>query len=428
MTATSTARSTRRSSHALSALTTFVWLNLALAISVLVGHVVVGAFFVRKPGVWLNTAVISLDVAALALSLRALKRGGPRFAVAAIFVSNWMVCVAATAVAKVVFPITLLALLIPIMLAIPHLDSRALAVTIAATAGVALLMTLVVITGSRDGLVGEMPRWLPDSVRLIFVPGVLGLIAVIGWQSHAELRRRADDLLSAQHRLVATADRSRRAIERDLHDGAQQRLVGVAMALGAVERLLERDADRAGVLLASTTLELQIAITELRDLAHGIYPPLLAERGLVQAVRAAARRVPIPVTVHGHELGRFRPDVESAVYFCCLEAIQNAAKHAGAGAEVTVSFTSGPPLRFEVRDTGHGFPSGRAQPGHGMTNMRDRLAIHGGELTVESTPGHGTVVYGVLNEAAHTVGGPRADRDVNNPQALRLRARPRRVR
>ena len=210
----------------------------------------------------------------------------------------------------------------------------------------------------------------------------------------AEAQASLLELKRSRARIAAGAAQERRRIERDLHDGAQQRLVALRIELGLAEDLVRSDPERGVARLRELERGLDDALEELRALAHGVYPPLLADRGLVEALRAAAARSIIPVELAAHGVGRFRPEVESAVYFCILEALQNALKHARGARRVVVRVDSGPrdQLQFSVRDDGAGTPSLRA--GAGITNMRDRLAAVGGDVEVASTPRVGTVVRG----------------------------------
>ncbi len=133
----------------------------------------------------------------------------------------------------------------------------------------------------------------------------------------------------------------------------------------------------------------------LRNLARGIYPAVLADRGLAAAVSAIAQRLPIPVSVHAEQLGRYPTDIEVATYFCCLEALQNVVKHGGPDATATVQlWAQDHALCFEVRDTGVGFDDGRTPSGNGLTNMRDRVGAIGGTIVVRSRPGEGTCITG----------------------------------
>ena len=209
-------------------------------------------------------------------------------------------------------------------------------------------------------------------------------------QAEASIR----ELSRSRARIASSAASERRRIERDLHDGAQQRLVALRIELELAEDVVRQDPERGAARLRELERELDDALEDLRSLAHGVYPPLLADRGLTDALRSVAARSTIPVDLEVRRLGRYEPEVESAIYFCVLEALQNALKHATGARRVVVRVGAGPlgELRFSVRDDGAGTDALRA--GAGITNMQDRLAAVGGEVTVSSTPGVGTDVRG----------------------------------
>jgi signal transduction histidine kinase len=205
-----------------------------------------------------------------------------------------------------------------------------------------------------------------------------------------ELTRRADELRASRERIVAAADEERRRVERDLHDGAQQQLVLLRLKLG----LLERDPSRRE-LLPEIRADVERAIAELRDLAHGLYPQALQSDGLAGALKEAVGRAPIPATLDCDGAGRYRPELEAAVYFCCLEALQNAAKHAGEDARAQLRLSERDRrLTFEVSDDGRGFDPATAPQSSGLQNMTDRIGALGGEVTVNSAPGAGTTIAG----------------------------------
>jgi signal transduction histidine kinase len=209
------------------------------------------------------------------------------------------------------------------------------------------------------------------------------------------------ELSDSRARLVTIADHERRRIERDLHDGAQQRLVALQIRLALLREQIEPDAPASAAALRGFEGEIETASEEVRALAHGIYPPQLTERGLAHALRAAARAAPLPTTVRTEHVGRYDPAVESTVYFACMEALQTAAKHAHGASGVAISVTENGRLRFEVRDDGPGFsPAEHAHDGSGLANLRDRLAAVGGELEIRSAPGAGTRVAGVIPSVA----------------------------
>jgi signal transduction histidine kinase len=204
------------------------------------------------------------------------------------------------------------------------------------------------------------------------------------------------ELRESRARVVAAADAERRRIERDLHDGAQQHLLGLAVNLKVAREVARTDPARSDALLAELSTEVHAALDDMRDLAHGIYPPLLAEHGLTDAVRGALARAGARGRVTADGTARYSPAVESTAYFCCVEGIQNAVKHAP-GARLAVRlWPEDHALLFEVRDDGPGFDRARHSEGAGITNMRDRVGALGGTLRVETRPGEGTCVRGVL--------------------------------
>jgi signal transduction histidine kinase len=205
--------------------------------------------------------------------------------------------------------------------------------------------------------------------------------------------RLVDELRASRGRIVAAAERERLRLERDLHDGAQQRLMAIQIKLA----LLRDRVGEAGLVAEIDEIgaDAAAAVDELRGLAHGIYPTVLRERGLGDGLRSLARTAPLPVEVVDEGIGRCGPAVEAAVYFCAAEAIQNATKHAGSDARVTVVLgRSDGDARFAVVDDGGGFDAASAGDGLGLVSMRDRIGAVGGELEVVSSPGRGTAVRG----------------------------------
>jgi signal transduction histidine kinase len=237
---------------------------------------------------------------------------------------------------------------------------------------------------------------ITSSPREPLTPAGERLVRDVAAQAGLVLRNVAliEDMRASRQRLVATADEARRRLERNLHDGAQQRLVALRITLGLARQVAGGSSQEADELLAQTEQEAQEALEELRDLARGIYPPLLADLGLAAALEAQARKAALPVTVEAPGLGRYAQDIEAAVYFCVLEALQNAAKYAQARqARVTLGH-NGRALTFTVGDDGRGFDQATTPMGTGVQGMSDRLAALGGTLRVTSAPGHGTQVTG----------------------------------
>jgi signal transduction histidine kinase len=222
-----------------------------------------------------------------------------------------------------------------------------------------------------------------------------------------EVRRQAQELQASRARIVIAGDVERRRLERNLHDGAQQQLIALVVKLALAESLVGRDEEQRR-LLDELKRDAQDAQENLRDLARGIYPPLLADHGLAAAVASQAQKAPLPVEVRADGVDRHASEVEAAVYFSVLEALQNVCKYANASNASIVLSQTGGVLTFEVSDDGLGFDADTAQRGMGLQSMTDRLEALGGSLAVRSAPGSGTVVRGSV--PADRDGRPAADR------------------
>jgi signal transduction histidine kinase len=212
----------------------------------------------------------------------------------------------------------------------------------------------------------------------------------------AELQRRlqqiseqAAELRASRQRIAAAQDAERRRLERNIHDGAQQHLVALAVKLRLAATFARRDPEKALRVVRELEHQTEQALVTLRDLAQGIYPAVLREKGLAEALRPYAM-------VEADGVGRYDPDVEAAAYFCCLEAVQNAAKHAPGSGVVISLRDQDDELRFSVCDDGPGFDPGTASIGAGLQNMKDRAASVGGSIAIESRPGKGTTVSGEI--------------------------------
>jgi signal transduction histidine kinase len=208
-----------------------------------------------------------------------------------------------------------------------------------------------------------------------------------------------DELRASRRRLVEAQDAERRKIERNLHDGAQQQLIALMIQAGLLE---ESACDPAAVRELTLAIKdgLRATLEDLRDLARGIYPPLLADQGLVPALQAQAHKAPVPVQIDADGIGRYPQDTEAAVYFCALEALQNITKYASATrATISLACADGS-LRFTITDDGAGFDTAASRHGTGLQGMADRLAALGGALHVRSQPEHGTTISGHLPVAA----------------------------
>jgi signal transduction histidine kinase len=246
----------------------------------------------------------------------------------------------------------------------------------------------------RGDLLGALSVRMPASDPV--TPSKEKLVRDLAAHAGLVLRNVAlvEDLRSSRQRLVAAQDEERRRLERNIHDGAQQQLVALTVKARLARQLAERDPAKTAELLSQIEGETQSALEDLRDLARGIYPPLLADQGLVAALRAQTRKVSLPVSVEADDVGRYAPEVEATVYFCALEALQNVTKYAGANTTTVRLSQRNGSLAFAVEDDGSGFDPRTASDGSGLQGMADRLAAVGGSLEVESELGRGTIVRG----------------------------------
>ena len=245
---------------------------------------------------------------------------------------------------------------------------------------------------------------LGEDPELVEAVGAASLLALENRRLEHDLLDSVDALRASQRRLVGAASAERRKIERDLHDGVQQKLVALRIQL-ELTRDLAGD-NGLGNRLADLAANFDDALDELRSAAHGIYPPLLADEGLEAALREVGRRAIVPLSVELEDVGRLSEDRETAIYYCCLEALQNVAKHAGDDAAASLRlWRDEKAVRFAVHDDGVGFVARPGTNGAGLTNMVDRIGAVGGTLTVRSSPGEGTTVLGgVATEASDRIG------------------------
>jgi len=271
----------------------------------------------------------------------------------------------------------------------------------------------------RGELLGALAVTMPANDPI--GPGRQRLLRDLADQAGLALRnvRLIEELRASRQRLVAAQDEGRRRLERNIHDGVQQQLVALAVKLRLADGLIDRDTVRAHDAIAALQNDANAALEDLRDLARGIYPPLLADRGLRAALEAQAQKATTPVRVDGESVGRYPREIESTVYFCALEAMNNIAKYAEAtAASVRLEQRDGI-LRFTVRDDGRGFDPRAAVGGTGLQGMTDRLEAVGGSLLVESVIGSGTTVTGTVpvepgqaeadSQAASSRSGPNDD-------------------
>src|SRR6266516_4278491 len=245
-------------------------------------------------------------------------------------------------------------------------------------------------------LLGAISIWMPKDEPLR--PAGRQLVADVASQAGLVLSNAAliEDLRASRQRLVTAQDEARRRLERNIHDGAQQDLVALGIKLRLAGMTVDEDPAEAKEMLGELQADATGALQNLRDLARGIYPPLLADLGLAAALNAQASKAPLPVAVEADGIGRLTQDTEAAVYFCCLEALQNTAKYAHASTARICVQAKNATLCFTVSDDGAGYDTRHTPMGSGLRNMADRLAALGGRLEVRSAPSRGTTITGPL--------------------------------
>ena len=252
----------------------------------------------------------------------------------------------------------------------------------------------------RGDLLGALTASFPANDPI--GPGRRAMIDDLAGQAGPVLQnvRLIEELRASRRRIVSAQDARAKRLERNIHDGAQQQLVALAVKLRLAAQTVERDPAAARRILAGLQDDANDALETLRDLARGIYPPLLADKGLPAALEAQARKASIPAHVRAEGIGRYAPEVEATVYFCSLEAMANAAKYADASTLILELAQLDGSLRFSVTDDGRGFDPSSNAPGTGLQGMADRVDAIGGTFDVASRPGQGTTVTGVLPVSA----------------------------
>jgi signal transduction histidine kinase len=240
---------------------------------------------------------------------------------------------------------------------------------------------------------------LAEDPELLRAAGAVALLALENAELESAWKESLAKLSESRARIVQAGDRERRKLELDLHDGAQQRLLTIQMKISRLREHaddpdLARELDKIGEAATS-------AVDDLRNLAHGIYPAELREGGVAAGLRAYVGSVPVPIEVEDNGFGRCDSAVEACVYFCSLEAVQNAVKHGGPGVRITIRLSrSGDAVSFAVDDDGAGFDPDEAHEGLGLVSIGDRLAAVGGDFRVVSSPGNGASLRGTVRVGA----------------------------
>ncbi len=366
--------------------------------------VIANAVVVRSGLLWIVPPALLTLVIALVVAVRAAARGELLLAIGLVIGGNWLVAIVVPFALPFLWPILALVVVMPLVLAAPFVSLRVLVVLIVLAAGVVATVATIGLRGDDAGAIPD----IADEFELALIVGALAALMVpiglVVWLTHRSQRAALDAavelnreleasrrrLVESRRRVVAAGDAARSRIERDLHDGAQQHLIAVAMKARLLAAQIDDDHE---ALVHDLVDDVDRAVDELRELAHGIYPPVLEAHGLGDALGAAARRsaerVVIANGIGDRRLGR---PTEEALYFTALEAMSNAAKHAP-GSEVRVLLgldAAGVELRVE--DDGPGFDPHAAAASRGLTNMRDRVESLGGTFDVARGATTGTTV------------------------------------
>ena len=374
---------------------------------------------------WLAIVVVSAaQCVVLGAALRPWRRGRHRQAVTLVCISNWATLLFVTFVVPDLLPVCVLGALGPVAFAEPYVRWRRGPTFAIITAGCVLAQVALARLQNISHLGAHTPRAIQNA---FFIPALVFLaiyLLVIVWNNAAALRtseqllaERAAELAASRSRLIAAANEERRRLERDLHDGAQQHLVALAVLIQ-----LARTAghDRYQPLLTEASGLLETATAEIRRLAHGIYPPLLVSGGLADALPAVAAHASVPVQLDLAGLGRYPAPIEAALYYCCTEALQNASKHGGPDTTATITaHADDRMLTLTISDTGRGFDP--ATTGTGLTNMTDRLAAIGGQLVIDSAPGSDTRITATVATPVQPYGNGAGHRDDRAPRLWHAR-------
>lgn len=345
----------------------------------------------RHTAVEIDLAVMAVSIVVMLVTPPLCRRWGAPAAITGLTASSLLFAVGGTWATPNLSPLTALLTMVPLLVGFPYLPRR----------WIRALMVVAVIGSASVAALGEYRRvdnlndswWVNAIVIASSLPAGVVVVVYLVRDAYVRLRDQADELAGSRTRIVEVADAARRSLERDLHDGAQQHLLAMSVTIERARKELQAGrTEGAGALMEQLAADNRDVLLELRELARGIYPPLLAERGLVAALQSTARRSAVPVTLDVAQVERHSQQVEAAAYFCILEAMTNAVKHSGAD-ELLVTLRGQPHLTFTVSDEGRGFDEGAVTRG-GLVGMEARIEAVGGRLTLHTAPGRGTRLVG----------------------------------
>jgi signal transduction histidine kinase len=392
---------------------TFIRLDGIGALTSLVLVVFVNVLVIQSALLWLVPASLVVLLGALALSEVERQASRLTASLGLITAGNWIVAIATPIALPFLWPVLILVVILPLVLAAPHLGNRSLFATMFGASVSVAVVALIGLTGDDRGAVPDIDDVLEVVVVVAFLAVLTVPIIAVVWQANRlqrsalarsrrlnrELADTAEELVESRRRVVEAGDAARIQIERDLHDGAQQRLVALGMRLRILEEKVGDD-PQLHPSVSAVVAELDASVEELRELAHGIYPPVLEAHGLEDALAAVARRSPVQVDVSAGEIGRFSREVETAVYFAALEALANASKHApDSSIQLSLGVNAAGTLTLTVTDDGPGFDLAEASRSRGILNMGDRIEAIDGDLRVVSAVGAGTSIVVVVPTA-----------------------------
>ena len=370
------------------------WLLRINLIALTTATLLLGAAYVlgfKHTAVEIDLAVMAVSIVLMLVTPPLCRRYGAPAAIVGLTLSSLLFAAGGTWATPNLSPLTALLTMVPLLVGFPYLGRR----------WIQALSVIAVLGSAGVAALGEWRRvefindlwWVNAIVVAASLPAGVAVVVFLVRDAYSRLQDQSAQLVESRMHIVAVADAARRSLERDLHDGAQQRLIAMSVTIErARKELLAGRHEGAAALLGQLAADNREVVTELRELARGIYPPLLTERGLVAALQSTARRSPVPVTLDIADFDRPSQQVEAAAYFCILEALTNAAKHAGAS-KVLVTLRGEPHVSFCVADDGRGFDRDQVSIG-GLVGMEARVAAAGGRLTLETEPGRGTILRG----------------------------------
>jgi signal transduction histidine kinase len=372
------------------------WLMRLNFVALTVSFVVLGAAYAlgfRHTAVVVDLVAMVVAEALLLASLPLTRQFGNVACILALTLSATAFSVAGTWSTPNLVALTTILMLIPLLVGFPYV-SRGWLYALMANAVIGSASLAALSEWRRVAHVNE--NWVVNAVVIASaLPGTYLIVIFLVRNAYHRLQEQSDQLRQSRTRVVEVADAARRSLERDLHDGAQQRLLAMSVTMERARKEMSAGhSESAEALLLQLSHENHEVLLELRELARGVYPPLLTERGLVAAIQSAARRSVVPVTLDVESFPRPAQQIEVAAYFCIMEALTNAAKHSGA-TDLHITVRGTPRLTFTVSDNGRGFDPGSVSTG-GLLGMEARAAAAGGTIVLDTAPGRGTSLTGTF--------------------------------